>query len=198
MLNWQHCSCVWIMRGRGPAAARRRLRRAGDAGDGGEGGTGDVSRGSEACEAGDGDRDAGGGDGELRSQSRGVGDCSVFNFRRLLYFRGPVCGCLLSAVFASQCCMRCCTSSALECRVRPHTTQQYAGPPLARRSGAEWCERTCSRSTTRWLKARGHTAHAYGFSPVCILSCFRRVPPSAKAFQQNRHAYGRSPVWIRM
>lgn len=90
-------SSVWIMRGRGAGeAARRRRRRTGetgDAGDGGEGGeAGDSCGVSEAREVGEGEREAGGGEGEARSQPRGVaGDCSVLSFRRLLYFRGPVC-----------------------------------------------------------------------------------------------------------
>lgn len=80
-------SSVWIMRGRcAGEGARRRRRRKGDAGEGGDAGD---RRGVSEGE-GEGERDAGGGEGEGRPQSRGVAGDSVFNFRRLLYFRGPV------------------------------------------------------------------------------------------------------------
>lgn len=49
-----------------------------------------------------------------------------------------------------------------------------------------------------WMKRSPHTAHRYGLSPVCRLTCSVRSFDWVKALSQKVHLYGRWPVWIRI
>lgn len=48
------------------------------------------------------------------------------------------------------------------------------------------------------VKARPHSSHLYGFSPVCKRTCILRARDVVNAKEQTSHTYGLSPVCMRM
>ena len=58
------------------------------------------------------------------------------------------------------------------------------------------CISVCLVSLLKLLKHLPHTLHLYGFSPVCVLVHFCRLPSELKHLSHTLHLYGFYPVCV--